>query len=80
MHRFTNVNAKWPGSTHDATVFDNSSLKDHLATNKPGWLLGDSGYPLREYLITPKVFSWIVGFCYLLVVLKGHTDGLCSTI
>ncbi|XP_052242426.1 putative nuclease HARBI1 [Dreissena polymorpha] len=52
--RFTNVNAKWPGSTHDATVFDNSSLKDHLATNKPGWLLGDSGYPLREYLITPK--------------------------
>ncbi|XP_052234177.1 putative nuclease HARBI1 isoform X2 [Dreissena polymorpha] len=52
--RFTNVNAKWPGSTHDATVFDNSSLKDHLAINKPGWLLGDSGYPLREYLITPK--------------------------
>lgn len=49
--------ARWPGSVSDSRVFRNSSLCDAL-TN--GWrpvngaiLLGDSGYPNNDYLITP---------------------------
>ena len=53
--RFSDIVAKWPGSLHDATIFENSPLKTHLEATKNGWLLGDSGYPLRQYLITPKL-------------------------
>ena len=52
-YRFTDVVAKWPGSTHDATVFENSGIKHFLHGNNHGFLLGDSGYALRPYLITP---------------------------
>ncbi|XP_053398715.1 putative nuclease HARBI1 [Mercenaria mercenaria] len=51
--RFIDLVAKWPGSTHDASIFDNCGLKDHLERHELGHLLGDSGYPLRKYLITP---------------------------
>ncbi|XP_052771219.1 putative nuclease HARBI1 [Mya arenaria] len=51
--RFTDIVARWPGSQHDAAVFDDSTLKDHLETNQTGILLGDGGYPLRPYLLTP---------------------------
>ncbi|XP_052237734.1 putative nuclease HARBI1 [Dreissena polymorpha] len=53
--RFTNIVAKWPGSTHDSVIFDNCSLKDWLVDGSKGWLLGDSGYGLKPYLLTPKL-------------------------
>jgi len=54
--RFLNVVSKYPGSTHDAFVWRNSSVYHHMAqqgTAIPGWLLGDSGYPLSPFLTTP---------------------------
>lgn len=52
------VNAKYPGSTHDATVWNMSGLKQFLKTqyedgDRNSRILGDSGYPLEPYLITP---------------------------
>ncbi|XP_063223351.1 putative nuclease HARBI1 [Bacillus rossius redtenbacheri] len=53
------VSAKWPGSVHDARVLRNSSL---FRTMEGGWrpipnaiILGDSGYPLLQWLITPTI-------------------------
>ncbi|WAQ95414.1 HARB1-like protein, partial [Mya arenaria] len=51
--RFNDVVATWPGSANDAGIFDNCGLKRHLELNDVGMLLGDSGYPLRHYLMTP---------------------------
>ncbi|CAB3241139.1 unnamed protein product [Arctia plantaginis] len=52
---FLNVVARWPGSTHDATIFNHSDLKDYCEQGRLGnrWLLGDSGYPCTPYLLTP---------------------------
>lgn len=50
----TNVVARWPGSTHDSRIFENSSVCARFERrNIPGILIGDNGYPLRSYLITP---------------------------
>lgn len=51
--RFTNVVARWPGSTHDAAIFENCNLKDYLEREENMLLLGDSGYALSRYLLTP---------------------------
>ncbi|XP_046563455.1 putative nuclease HARBI1 [Haliotis rubra] len=52
--RFLNVVSRWPGATHDATVLSSSALGQHLEKNPvDGWLLGDSGYPSRSWLLTP---------------------------
>lgn len=48
--------AKFPGSVHDSFIFNNSELRYHLEeSNQDGWLLGDSGYGLKRYLMTPKL-------------------------
>nr|XP_022294334.1 putative nuclease HARBI1 [Crassostrea virginica] len=52
--RFTNIVCKWPGSVHDAFIFANSALKDHMDARNDGWLLGDSAYALKKYMMTPK--------------------------
>ena len=44
---FTNIDASWPGSTHDSHVFRTSRLHDFLQSHnrsfEDGILLGDSG-------------------------------------
>jgi hypothetical protein len=54
--KFLNVVAKWPGSTHDAFIWRNSSVcryLEHRQATEHGWLLGDSAYPLSQFLLTP---------------------------
>lgn len=51
---FTNVVAAWPGSVHDSRVLKNSSLYNELMDGTlKGIILGDSGYPLTPFLLTP---------------------------
>lgn len=52
---FTNLVARWYGSAHDATIFSNSRLYARFENNDitGGYLLGDSGYPCKPYLLTP---------------------------
>ena len=50
----SDVVARWPGSVHDSTIFDNSHLRVLLESSAPeGYLIGDGGYPCRRYLLTP---------------------------
>ena len=53
--RFHNVVARWPGSVHDSRIFGNSRLCADLEANlNPRYhLLGDAGYGLKGYLLTP---------------------------
>lgn len=52
------INARYPGSTHDAAIWQMSNICQHLRNkyftgNLNEWLLGDSGYPLQPWLLTP---------------------------
>jgi nuclease HARBI1 len=50
----SDVVARWPGSVHDSTIFDNCQLRAHLETGAAhGYLVGDGGYACRRYLLTP---------------------------
>ena len=50
----SDVVARWPGSVHDSTIFDNSHIRALLETSQEdGYLVGDSGYACRRYLLTP---------------------------
>ena len=57
LGKFTNIVAQWPGSTHDSHVFRTSQICNYLEDNhrnlEDGILLGDSGYALKPYLMTP---------------------------
>lgn len=55
-YRILDVLARWPGSVHDARILDESGLKalferHHVPAGC--YLLGDSGYPCKEWLLTP---------------------------
>ena len=52
---FQDVVARWPGSHHDSFILQSSSVYDRFENDEFGdcWLLGDSGYPLKKWLITP---------------------------
>ncbi|XP_066931127.1 putative nuclease HARBI1 [Clytia hemisphaerica] len=56
-YRFLDVDARWPGSTHDSFIFRVSAVKNHLDNNNnsidDGLVIGDSGYALSRYLLTP---------------------------
>ncbi|XP_050710739.1 uncharacterized protein LOC126995293 [Eriocheir sinensis] len=51
--RFTNVVSSWPGSVHDSRIFYNSRFCQKLeGEGYSGYLLGDSGYACKFYLLT----------------------------
>ena len=54
------VVVKWPGSVHDSRILKNSKLYEkfregELPSLPNGVILGDSGYPLLEWLLVPFV-------------------------
>lgn len=53
--RIMEITARWPGSTHDSRIFDNSLLRAQCENGEfeNCYLLGDSGYPCRNYILTP---------------------------
>ncbi|CAI6355524.1 unnamed protein product [Macrosiphum euphorbiae] len=57
--QFYYVNANWPGSVHDARVLRNISLWAKMESDwrpiENGIILGDSAYPLRDWLIPPTI-------------------------
>ncbi|CAC5423008.1 HARBI1 [Mytilus coruscus] len=51
--RLTNLVVKWPGCPHDAHIWNNCELMNYMENHHNiGHLLGDSAYPLRQYLLT----------------------------
>ena len=51
---FTSVVARWPGSAHDSRIFRESNLCTKFEQGQlEGLLLGDAGYPLLAFLMTP---------------------------
>ncbi|XP_062589423.1 putative nuclease HARBI1 [Saccostrea cucullata] len=55
-YRIIDVVLKWPGSTHDSRILNESGIKvlfehNHLPVHTH--LLGDSGYPSKRWLLTP---------------------------
>jgi hypothetical protein len=52
---FTNAVVRWPGSSHDAFIWANCELAERFEQGQYGdsWLIGDSGYPLRPWLLVP---------------------------
>lgn len=56
--RILNINANFPGSSNDAFIWRQSAIRNFLLTEynnglMRAWLLGDSGYPLEPFLMTP---------------------------
>ncbi|XP_061182280.1 putative nuclease HARBI1 [Saccostrea echinata] len=52
--RFTSICANWPGSVHDSRIWRESALCQQFERGEHnGFLLGDSGYPCRRFLMTP---------------------------
>ena len=52
---------QWPGSVHDSTIYNMSSVKTVIEDlPQSGWLIGDSGYPQRERLLMTPFSSKIV--------------------
>lgn len=53
--KITDLVARWPGSVHDQTIFDNSMIKRRLEHGEFGnaILVADSGYRNTQHVITP---------------------------
>lgn len=52
--KIMNVVSRWPGSTHDARIWDNSTVAARFEAGEyDGLLVGDSGYALSPNLMTP---------------------------
>ena len=53
--KILDVVARWPGSCHDSTIFNQSAICNRFERGEMGngLLLGDGGYPVKNYLITP---------------------------
>lgn len=55
--RIQDIVVRWPGSTHDANIFRNSTIKQRFDDGefKDSVLVGDSGYAVQHYVITPML-------------------------
>lgn len=53
--KICDVVARWPGSVHDSTIFNNSFMRARCENGefRNKYLLGDSGYACKPYLLTP---------------------------
>lgn len=55
--RILNINARYPGASHDSYIWGCSIISEFFEeTFDETWeycMLGDSGYPLQPWLITP---------------------------
>lgn len=52
------IDARWPGSSHDSTIFLNSSIYRRLEANEfgNGLIVGDGGYAVKNYLLAPLLY------------------------
>ncbi|CAK1591151.1 unnamed protein product [Parnassius mnemosyne] len=55
--KIININAKFGGATHDSHIWSSSLVEPYMRhlheSGEHVWLLGDSGYPQRPWLMTP---------------------------
>ncbi|CAK1597621.1 unnamed protein product [Parnassius mnemosyne] len=55
--KIMNINAKFGGATHDSHIWSSSLVEPYMRhlheSGEHVWLLGDSGYPQRPWLMTP---------------------------
>ncbi|KAJ3653970.1 hypothetical protein Zmor_013188 [Zophobas morio] len=53
--KIQNIVCRWPGSSHDSTIFNNSRIRAKFEAAEYGryLILGDSGYAIRPFLLTP---------------------------
>ncbi|CAC5421210.1 HARBI1 [Mytilus coruscus] len=53
--KLLNIVSQWSGATHDAFIWSIATVCELFEnrTISDGWLLGDSGYPVRPWLLTP---------------------------
>ncbi|XP_075057893.1 transcription termination factor 4, mitochondrial isoform X1 [Mixophyes fleayi] len=52
--RILDVVSQFPGSTHDSSVLKQSEIHERFERGEfTGWLLGDSGYGVKPWLLTP---------------------------
>jgi len=56
---FKNIVARWQGSAHDSTIFNNSAIRGKFERAEMGdsLLIGDNGYPIRPFLLTKLSIS-----------------------
>ena len=59
---FTDVDVSWPGLVHDARIWRNSTVYSFLRRNITDLsLLGDTAYPIAEYIMTPYKTAQLLG-------------------
>ncbi|XP_036341771.1 putative nuclease HARBI1 [Rhagoletis pomonella] len=56
--RIRSIDPRYPGSCHDSLIWRSSDIRSYLQAQYNNgehntWLLGDAGYPLEPFLITP---------------------------
>lgn len=58
--KIININPRYPGSVHDSAIWQMCRVKRllhsrYLDGDRTTWLLGDSGYPVQPFLMTPII-------------------------